>query len=196
VACLLSSHSTEQEQCHEVGECHERIHAVGNIPDDIEADDTSKEQEDDEDDAVEAVGNALLDIVDGTLAIVAPTEYGAEGEGEDTKGEQTHQDAHHPCGYAKGFVGQPQRTELSIKKKSLIVSMLAVFFSSQLRVHSSELFFQCLDVLPKLAIEGVARQCDAVAQYDDLHAGPCDSHVHAPQVTKETNLSLIVGAHQ
>lgn len=37
--------------------------------------------------------------------------YGAEGEGEDAKGEQTHQDAHHPCGYAKGLIGQPQRRE-------------------------------------------------------------------------------------
>ena len=88
MARLLGGNAAKQQQCHKVRNGHEGIHAVGNVPDDVEVDDAAKEQEDDVKDAIEAIGLALLDVVDGTLAIVAPPKDGAEGKGQDAKGEQ------------------------------------------------------------------------------------------------------------
>ena len=48
----------------------------------------------------------------------------------------------------------------------------------------------------ELSIERVARHRGTVAQDNDLHSGSSDGHIHATQVAKETNLSLIVRAYQ
>ena len=103
MARLLGGNAAKQQQCHKVRYCHQGIHAVGNVPDDVEVDDAAKEQEDDVKDAIEAIGLALLDVVDGTLAIVAPPKDGAEGKGQDAKGEQRCTDV----GYlGEGYLGE------------------------------------------------------------------------------------------
>ena len=103
MARLLGGNAAKQQQCHKVRNGHEGIHAVGNVPDDVEVDDAAKEQEDDVKDAIEAIGLALLDVVDGTLAIVAPPKDGAEGKGQDAKGEQRCTDV----GYlGEGYLGE------------------------------------------------------------------------------------------
>ena len=89
---LAGCHAAEQEQTDEVGDGHEGVHAVGYVPDDVEVDDATEEQGHNEEDAVEAVDAASLDVVHRTLAVVAPAEDGAEGEGEDADGEQRRAD--------------------------------------------------------------------------------------------------------
>jgi hypothetical protein len=42
----------------------------------------------------------------------------------------------------------------------------------------------------------MARQGVAIAQDDDFHTGTGDSYVHASQVAKEANLSIVVRAYQ
>ena len=85
---LTSSNTTQQEQSNEVGNGHECIHRVGNVPDNIKADDATKEKCHDIEDAVEAVDALMLDVVDSTLAIIAPAKNSAEGKGQDAESEQ------------------------------------------------------------------------------------------------------------
>ena len=77
--------ATEQEQGDEVRNSHEGIHGVGDVPDDVKTDDGAKEQRHNIENTVEAIGTSCLDIVHSTLAIIAPAQDGAEGEGEDAK---------------------------------------------------------------------------------------------------------------
>ena len=69
---LTGCHTTQQQECNKVRNSHQCIHAVGNVPDDVEIDNTAKEQGDDIEDAIETVDAVSLNVVDGTLAIVAP----------------------------------------------------------------------------------------------------------------------------
>ena len=85
---FLGGNTAEQQQGNEVGNGHQGIHAVGNIPDDVEIDDAAKEECHDIQNAVKAIRTATLNIVDGTLTIIAPTQDGAEGKRQDAKGEQ------------------------------------------------------------------------------------------------------------
>ena len=84
---LAGRYAAEQDERHEVGDGHEGIHRVGNIPDNIEVDDASEEEGDDIEQAVEAIDVLVLYVVDGALAVVAPAKNRAEGEGQDSEGE-------------------------------------------------------------------------------------------------------------
>lgn len=40
------------------------------------------------------------------------------------------------------------------------------------------------------------RQCIHIAEYDELHACPCDGNIHAAEVAEEAYLSLIIASHE
>ena len=42
----------------------------------------------------------------------------------------------------------------------------------------------------------MARHGRGIAEDDEFHTGACDGHVHAAEVTQETNLSFVVGADE
>ena len=85
---LGGSDAREQEQGDKVWNGHEGVHAVCDVPDDVEADDGAEEKGHDIEDAVETISTTTLNVVDGTLAIVAPAKDGAKGKGQDAESEQ------------------------------------------------------------------------------------------------------------
>ena len=78
--------ATKQQQRYEVWNGHQRIHAVGNVPDNVETDNRAKEKGYDIENAIETVDATAFNVVDSTLAIIAPAKNGAEGERENAKG--------------------------------------------------------------------------------------------------------------
>ena len=82
---FAGSNTAQKQKGHEVWYRHQSVHAVGNIPDDIQIDDAAKEQEYDIQNTIELVDVASLDIVYCALSVVAPAEDGAEGKREDTE---------------------------------------------------------------------------------------------------------------
>ena len=74
--------AVEEEQGKEVRNCHQRIHAVGNVPNDAELNDAANK--DGEDIAYAIVNDPTwtAEIFDSTLAVVEPAQDGAERKGE------------------------------------------------------------------------------------------------------------------
>ena len=77
--------AVEADQRQEIWYCHQGIHAVGNVPHNSEVRHTAGKDCHDVEQTV-GVGPALaLDIFYCTLAVIAPSENGAEGESEQTE---------------------------------------------------------------------------------------------------------------
>lgn len=100
---LMHDDSAETEEGDEVRDGHEGVHAVGDVPYQAEADDAADEDGCDIDDTETEHPLLTLEIFHATLAIVAPTEGGAEGEGSQSEGEQWGTDVRY---LAKGSLGQ------------------------------------------------------------------------------------------
>ena len=69
---FLGCNFAEEQQGDEVGDCHQGIHAFGNVPDNVKADNAAEEEGYDVKNAVETVRLSVLDVVDGAFAIVTP----------------------------------------------------------------------------------------------------------------------------
>ena len=85
---LAGDDVAQQQQGDEVGDRHEGVHAVGSVPNDVQADDTAHEDHGDEQDAVGQHPAFALEVLDGALAVVAPAQDGGEGERQQAETEQ------------------------------------------------------------------------------------------------------------
>lgn len=84
----MDNDAAEEDEGDKVGYGHEGVHAVGEVPHDAQFDDAAQEGGDDVDDAVADDPALAPQVIDGPFAIVVPAKNGAEGEGEQGKGEE------------------------------------------------------------------------------------------------------------
>ena len=84
----MDEDAAEEEEGEEVGDSHEGVHAVGEVPDDGEVHDAADEEGGDVKQTVDEDPAATAQVLHGPFAVVAPAEDGGEGEGEQTEGEQ------------------------------------------------------------------------------------------------------------
>ena len=84
----MNDDAAEAEQGDEVRYRHEGVHAVGDVPYQTEIDHATNEDGDDIDDAEGNHPFLSSKIFYATLAIVTPTQRGAEGESGEAEGEQ------------------------------------------------------------------------------------------------------------
>ena len=80
LARFMHKHAVEEQQREQVGYGHEGVEAVGDIPHHTKTRHASGKHRHDVDRAVDKRGAAAGHILHGALAIVAPSERGAEGE--------------------------------------------------------------------------------------------------------------------
>lgn len=114
----LSKHDTAQKQeTDEVRQGHERIHEVGEVPHHAEFKDTTKEDGSDVEHAICPNHTASAQVLDSSLAIVAPSQYGAEGKGNDAEGKERSAD----IGYL---------TKSHLGKRAAIVEVISGYAST------------------------------------------------------------------
>ena len=85
---FVDDDAAQEEQREQVRNGHQRIHTVGEIPDDGKVHHTADEDGSDIDDAVDDDPPLSFQVFYGFLAIVAPAEDGGKGEGKQTEGKQ------------------------------------------------------------------------------------------------------------
>ena len=99
----MDDDAAETEQGNEVRDSHEGIHAVGDVPYQSQADDATDENTDDVEHSIAEHPLLSLEIFHAALAVIAPAQGGAEGEGAQTEGKQWGSDV---WNLAEGCLGQ------------------------------------------------------------------------------------------
>ena len=84
----MDDDAAETEQGNEVRDSHEGIHAVGDVPNQSQADDATDENTDDVEHSIAKHPFLTLEIFHAALAVITPAQGGAEGKGAQTEGEQ------------------------------------------------------------------------------------------------------------
>ena len=84
----MDDDAAEEEEGEEVGDGHEGVHAVGEVPYESQLNDAAYKDGGDVEDTVGDDPAATAQVFNGPFAVVAPTKDGGEGEGEKAEGEQ------------------------------------------------------------------------------------------------------------
>ena len=87
LAGLMNDDAAKTDERQKVRDGHESIHAVGKVPHQRQIDNAAHKDAHDVDHAIEKHPALALEILDTTLAIIAPAKGCAEGEGGETEGE-------------------------------------------------------------------------------------------------------------
>ena len=66
---------------------------------------------------------------------------------------------------------------------------------AQFSVHFND-YSECIDVFVEFFVERMACHGGGIAEDDEFHAGAGDGHVHATEVSEETDLSFVVGTDE
>ena len=88
----MNDDAAKTDERQKVRDGHESIHAVGKVPHQRQIDNAAHKNAHDVDHAIEKHPALALEILDTTLAIIAPAKGCAEGEGGETEGEQRRSD--------------------------------------------------------------------------------------------------------
>ena len=99
----MDDDAAEEEEGEEVGDGHEGVHAVGEVPYESQFNDAADEDGGDVEDAVGDDPAVTAQVLDGPFAVVTPAENGGEGEGEEAEGEQRRA---HDGNLLEGGLGQ------------------------------------------------------------------------------------------
>ena len=109
VARLAGDDVAQEQQRHKVRNSHERVHAVGGIPNHVKADNAAHEDHSDKQDAIAQHPAFALEVLNGAFAIIAPAQDRGEGKGEQAESEQRGADVGN-----LGKCGLGQMIELTI----------------------------------------------------------------------------------
>ena len=99
----MNDDAAKTDERQKVRDGHESIHAVGKVPHQRQIDNAAHKDAHDVDHAIEKHPALALEILDTTLAIIAPAKGCAEGEGGETEGEQRRSDIRN---LAEGYLGK------------------------------------------------------------------------------------------
>ena len=86
------------------------------------------------------------------------------------------------------------KSEIDCKgtKSQLYNKSFSRFFSENGKLKH----LQRVDVFVEFFIKGVARHGRSIAEDDEFHSGTGNGDIHTAQVTKEANLSFVVGSDE